>query len=53
MSSLSSLGIDQDDLDRATVLGVPIFTLGGEKLKINDNIYELTDEIHNALSLTR
>ena len=29
----------------ATILGVPIYTLCGDKLRIRDNDYELTPEI--------
>ena len=29
----------------ATILGVPIYTLGVDKLRIRDNVYELTPEI--------
>ena len=36
----------------ATILGVPIITLGGDKLRIRDNDYELTPEIYKALSYT-
>ena len=36
----------------ATILGVPIYTLGGDKLRIRDNVYELTPEIYKALSDT-
>ena len=35
---------------RATTLGVPIYTLGGDKLRIRDNDYELTPESYKALS---
>ena len=36
----------------ASILGVPIYTLGGDKLRIRDNDYELTPEIYKALSNT-
>ena len=36
----------------ATILGVPIFTLGGDKLGIRDNEYDLTPEKYKALSFT-
>ena len=35
-----------------TILGVPIHTLGGERIQINENIYDLTPEIYKALSDT-
>ena len=51
MSSLNSLKI-KPALSGATILGVPIYTLGGDKLRIRDNKYELTPEIYKALSFT-
>ena len=36
----------------ATILGVPINTLGGDRIQIRDNIYDLTPEIYKALSYT-
>ena len=33
-----------------TILGVPIYNLGGDKLRIRDNDNELTPEIYKALS---
>ena len=35
-----------------TILGVPSYTLGGDKLRIHDNESELTLEIYKALSYT-
>ena len=29
----------------ATIFGVPIITLGGDRIQIKDNIYDLTTEI--------
>ena len=51
MSSSSSLKIKSSP-SGATILGVPIYTLGGDKLRIRDNVYELTPEIYKALSYT-
>ena len=51
MSSLNSLKIKPGP-SGATILGVPIYTLGGDKLRIHDNDYELTPEIYKALSFT-
>ena len=51
MSSLNSLKI-KPSLSGATIPGVPIYTLGGEKMRIRDNVYELTLEIFKALSDT-
>ena len=36
-----------------TILGIRIFTLGGDRLQIRDIVYDLTPEIHKALSYTR
>ena len=36
----------------ASILGVPIYTLGGDQLRIRNNDYELTPEIYKALSYT-
>ena len=49
MSSLNSLKIKHSP-SGATILGVPIYTLGGDNLSIRDNVYELTPEIDKALS---
>ena len=32
----------------ASLLGVPVYTLGGDRRKINDNVYDLTPEIYKA-----
>ena len=51
MSSLNSLKIKPPP-SSATILGVPIYTLGVDKLRKRDNVYELTPEIYKALSHT-
>ena len=51
MSSLNSLKIKHSP-SGATILGVPIKTLGGDRIQAKDNIYDLTPEIYNALSDT-
>ena len=51
MSSANSLKIKSTP-SGATILGVPIITLGGDKLRIQSNDYELTPEIYKALSYT-
>ena len=51
MSSSNSLKI-KSGLFGATILGVPIYTLGEDKLRIRDKIYDLTPEIYKALSYT-
>ena len=52
MNSKISLELIPDDAGRATILGIPINTLGGDLIQINENIYDLTPEIHKALSDT-
>ena len=51
MSSANSLKIKSTP-SGATILGVPINTLGGDRIQIKDNIYDLTPEIYKALSYT-
>ena len=50
MSSPNSL--KKSSPSGAAILGVPIYTLGDDKLRIRDNDYELTPEIYKALSFT-
>ena len=52
MKSRNTLGKDQIDFGQASFLGTPIQILGGDRLKINENFYELTPERHKALSST-
>ena len=35
-----------------SILGVPVRSLGGGEIQVNDNIYDITPEIHKSLSLT-
>ena len=51
MSSANSLKINSTP-SGATILGVPIDTLGGDRIQLKDNIYDLTPEIYKALSYT-
>ena len=51
MSSLNSLKIIASP-SGPTILDVPIYTLGGDRIQIKDNIYDLTPEIYKALSDT-
>ena len=44
MKSHNFLKLEQDDLDKATIFGVPVFTLGCDRLRIKDNVCELTSE---------
>ena len=50
MKSCNSIRLEQDESGEATILGVPIYTQGGDKIKLKGNVYELTPEIHKALS---
>ena len=53
MSSKNSLKIDQDErTGGASINGIPVLILGGDSMKIGDNVYEITPEIHKALSST-
>ena len=51
MSSVNSLKIDTTP-SGAIILGVPVYPLGGDRIQIKDNIYDLTPEIYKALSFT-
>ena len=51
MSNLNSLKIIASP-SGPTILGVPIYTLGGDRIQIKDNIYDLTPETYKALSDT-
>ena len=51
MSSANSLKIKSTP-SGATILGVPIYTIGGDTIQIKDNIYDLTPEIYKALPYT-
>ena len=50
MSSANSLKI-KSTLSGATILGVPIYTLGEDRIQIKDNIYDLTPEIYKTYLL--
>ena len=52
MNSKNSLKLILDDSGRASILGVPINTLGGDRIQMNGNIYDLTPEIFKALTYT-
>ena len=51
MSSSNSLKINSSP-SGAKIFSVTIYTLGGDRIRINDNIYDITPEIHKALSST-
>ena len=48
----TSLRLKQDDLANLSILGTPLQILGGKKIKINDDVYDLSPETHKALSST-
>ena len=51
MSTANSLKIKSTP-SGATILGVPVYTIGGDRIQIKDNVYDLTPEIYKALSYT-
>ena len=51
MSSSNSLRIKTSPSGLA-IPGVPIITLGGDRIQIKDNVYDLTPKIYKALSYT-
>ena len=51
MSSSNSLKIKSSP-SGATILGVPIMTLGGDRIQKKDNFFYFTPEIYEALSYT-
>ena len=52
MSSANSLKLISTP-SGASILGIPINTLGGDRIQIKDNIYDLTPEIYIKLYLIR
>ena len=52
LNSRNSLKITQDDFGQANFLGIPFQISWGERIKIKDNIFDLTPEIYKALSST-
>ena len=53
MSSKNSIKRDQNErTGGASINGVPVLILGGNSWRIGDNVYEITPEIHKALSST-
>ena len=52
MKSKKTLKLIQDDSTRASFLGIPVYTLGDDRIRIIDNIYQLTPEIYKALLST-
>ena len=52
MNSRNTLKLIQADSGRASTLRIPIHTLGGDRIRKIDNIYDLTPEIYETLSST-
>ena len=50
MESLNSSRKEQDDSGGATIFGASLYTLGQDKLRMNDNVYDLTPENHMNLA---
>ena len=48
----NSLRLKQDDLGNMSILGPLLQTLGGNKFKINDDVFEFSPERHKTLSST-
>ena len=50
-NSSTSLRLNRDEDGNITILDTPLKLIGGDKVRVSDNnIYELTPEIHKALS---
>ena len=52
LTSRNSLINFQDEFGQRNFLGFPFQILGGDKIKLNNNNYDLTPEIYEALSST-
>ena len=52
MNSENSLKLLQDNSGRSSILRIPIITLGCDRVRINDKVYDLTPQKYNALSST-
>ena len=46
MNIESSLKLIQGDSARALILGIPIYTLGGDRIRKKDNVYDSSPEIY-------
>ena len=46
----TSLKLNKDKIDNLCILDTPIRSIGGDKIQVYDNIYEVTPQIHKALS---
>ena len=52
INSETTLKLLQDDSGRTSILGTPIYTLGGDSIQLKDNIFTLTLKIFKTLSST-
>ena len=52
MNSQNCLNITQDESGRAIFLSVPFQKLGAHRIQLNENIFDFTSEIYEALSST-
>ena len=53
ISSKNSLRIDHDNrTGGASINGISVLIFGGDSMKVKDNVYEITPEIHKASSST-
>ena len=46
----TSLKLNKDEDDNMTILGIPLKFIGGDRIQVQDNIYEFTPDLHKALS---
>ena len=52
MKGWDFLKLSQDEFGRASILGTPFFTLGGDRTETNDNNNDIFPELNKALSST-
>ena len=52
MHSKNTLNLKQGISDKASILGIPINTLGGDRIEVQNNIYDLTTELYKTRSST-
>ena len=52
MNSKKSLKLSQDDSGRTSILRIPIATLGGDRIRINEKIFDILPEIYKTLTST-
>ena len=52
MISKNTLKLTQEDSGRALIIGIPIHTLGGDRIQMNDKVYDSTPEENKASPYT-